>query len=224
MSIDHDQNFKELISTFFLEFLDLFFPEVARSIDPNSVVSLQQEYFADLVEGEEKIVDLLFSVKRLGADTTFLIHIEAQSDSRINFNRRMFFYFARLHQKHLEPIFPIVIFSFDEPKRAEPDTYSVECSDFKVLDFHFKTIQLNRLSWRDYINQPNPVAAALMSKMKIAKKDRPKVKAECLRLMLTLRLDPAKTRLVSKFVDTYLRLDSREEQTFRAEIDKLEPT
>jgi predicted transposase YdaD len=62
-----------------------------------------------------------------------------------------------------------------------------------------------------------------MSKMKIAKKDRPKVKAECLRLLLTLRLDPAKTRLVSKFVDTYLRLDLREEKTFQAEIDKLEP-
>jgi hypothetical protein len=223
MSIDHDQNFKELIATFFLEFLELFLPAVASTIDPNSVVSLQQEYFADLVEGEEKIIDLLFSVKRSGIDATFLIHIEAQSDSRANFNRRLFFYFARLHQKHLQPIYPIVIFSFEEPKRAEPETYSVECSDLRVLDFRFKSIQLNRLNWRDYINQPNPVAAALMSKMKIAKSDRPKVKAECLRLLLTLRLDPAKTRLVSKFVDTYLRLDLKEEKTFQAEIDKLEP-
>jgi predicted transposase/invertase (TIGR01784 family) len=223
---------QELISTFFLEFLELFLPAVASTIDPNSIVSLQQEYFADLVEGEEKIVDLLFSVKRslagisksTGTDTTFLIHIEAQADSQTNFNRRLFFYFARLHQKHLQPIYPIVIFSFDEPKRAEPETYSVECSDLRVLDFRFKSIQLNRLNWRDFINQPNPVAAALMSKMKIAKKDRPKVKAECLRLLLTLRLEPAKTRLVSKFVDTYLRLDLKEEKTFQAEIDKLEPS
>ena len=57
--IDHDQNFKELISTFFIEFLELFLPEIASTIDPGSVRFLQQEYFVDLVEGEEKIIDLL---------------------------------------------------------------------------------------------------------------------------------------------------------------------
>ncbi|MBW4527393.1 MAG: hypothetical protein KME18_19775 [Phormidium tanganyikae FI6-MK23] len=93
MSIDHDQNFKELISTFFLEFLELFLPEIARTIDPDSISFLQQEYFADLIEGEEKVIDLLVEVKRSGQDTTFLIHIEAQATSRSNFNRRMFHYF-----------------------------------------------------------------------------------------------------------------------------------
>ena len=62
--IDHDQNFKELISTFFIEFLDLFLPEIASTIDPGSVRFLQQEYFVDLVEGEEKIIDLLAEVKQ----------------------------------------------------------------------------------------------------------------------------------------------------------------
>jgi predicted transposase YdaD len=222
MPIDHDKNFKELISTFFLEFLELFLPEVASEIAPDSITFLQQEYFADLVAGEEKIVDLLVSVKRSGTDTTFLIHLEAQSDSQANFNRRLFFYFAILHQRHLQPIYPIVIFSFDKPKRAEPDSYVVEFTDRKVLEFNFASIQLNRLNWRDYIHQANPVAAALMSKMKIAQPDRPKVKAECLRLLVTLRLDPAKTRLISKFVDTYLRLNVKEEQVFQAEIDKME--
>jgi predicted transposase YdaD len=151
-----------------------------------------------------------------------LIHVEAQSDSQADFNRRLFFYFAILHQRHLQPIYPIVIFSFDKPKRAEPDSYVVEFTDRKVLEFNFASIQLNRLNWRDYIHQANPVAAALMSKMKIAQPDRPKVKAECLRLLVTLRLDPAKTRLISKFVDTYLRLNTKEEQVFQAEIDKLE--
>ena len=60
-----------------------------------------------------------------------------------------------------------------------------------------------------------------MSKMSIATKDRPKVKAECLRLLVTLKLDPAKSRLISKFVDTYLRLNVQEESTFQSEIDKM---
>ena len=52
--------------------------------------------------------------------------------------------------------------------------------------------------------------------------NRPKVKAECLRLLATLRLDPARTRLISGFVDTYLRLNTQEEQVFQGEVGKLE--
>jgi Domain of unknown function (DUF4351)/Putative transposase, YhgA-like len=220
-NIDHDQNFKELISTFFLEFLELFLPDIAQTIEPDSIKFLQQEYFADLVEGDEKIIDLLVEVRQSGREAAFLFHIEAQSYSQSQLNRRIFYYFARLHQNHVKDIYPIVIFSFDQPHRAEQDTFTVEFSSLKVLEFRFHAIQLNRLDWRDYINRPNPVAAALMSKMKIAKRDRPKVKAECLRLLVTLKLDPAKTRLISKFVDTYLRLNAQEERTFQAEIDKI---
>ncbi|WP_313931754.1 hypothetical protein [Nostoc punctiforme] len=80
--------------------------------------------------------------------------------------------------------------------------------DLNVLEFRFAAIQLNRLSWRDFLTQPNPVAAALMSKMNIPKLERPQVKAECLRLLATLKLDPARMQLISGFVDTYLRLDA----------------
>jgi hypothetical protein len=220
-SISHDQNFKELIATFFIEFLELFLPDIATMIDPTSITFLQQEYFADLVEGEDKIIDLLAEVKLAGEDATFLVHIEPQATPYTIFPQRMFFYFARLHQKHLKRIYPIAIFSYDRPQKAAADSYRVEFPQLKVLEFNFTAIQLNQLDWRDYLNQPNPVAAALMAKMKIAKNDRPKVKAECLRLLVTLKLDPAKTRLISKFVDTYLRLNVNEDRVFQVEIDKM---
>ncbi|WP_017652962.1 hypothetical protein [Fortiea contorta] len=40
--IDHDCLFKELISTFFVEFLDLFLPQVASQIDRDSIQFLPQ--------------------------------------------------------------------------------------------------------------------------------------------------------------------------------------
>jgi predicted transposase YdaD len=220
--INHDQRFKELISTFFIEFLELFFPELASMIEPDSVVFREQEYFVDLVDGEAKIIDLLAEVKLAGQDATILIHIEPQSTSHGLFPQRLFFYFSRLHQKHLKRIYPIAIFSYDQPALAAPTQYNVDFPDLKVLEFNFKAIQLNRLNWRDFIDRRNPVAAALMAKMNIAEQDRPKVKAECLRLMVTLKLDPAKTELISQFVDTYLRLNAQEEQTFQAEIDTMD--
>jgi predicted transposase/invertase (TIGR01784 family) len=222
--IDHDQLFKELLSTFFIEFLELFFPQVATAIDPDSVSFLPQEYFADLTVGETKIIDLLAQVKLAGQDVGFLIYLEAQATSRTEFSRRMFFYFSRLHQKYLQAIYPIVIFSFDEPYREEPQQYCVKFDDFKVMEFNFQAVQLNRLNWRDFLNHQNPVAAALMAKMRIDEADRPQVKVECLRLLATLRLDPARTKLISGFVDTYLRLNVREEKVFQEAVGTLEET
>jgi len=219
---EHDRLFKELLSTFFVEFLDLFLPQVSSQIERDSVRFLPQEYFADLTTGEKKIIDLLAEVKLSGGDAVILIHLEAQASSETDFAQRMFFYFARLYQKYGHRIYPIVVFSFDEPFREEPCKHCVEFAGLKILEFNFASIQLNRLHWQDYLNQPNPVAAALMAKMQIDLGDRPQVKAECLRLLTTLSLDPARVELISGFVDTYLRLNAQEEGMFQAEIGKLD--
>jgi predicted transposase YdaD len=57
--------------------------------------------------------------------------------------------------------------------------------------------------------------------MNISKQERPQVKAECLRLLATLKLDPARMQLISGFVDTYLRLDDTEKQVFQAAISTM---
>lgn len=160
--IDHDQLFKKLLSTFFFEFIDLFLPDVAGYLEREPITFLQQEYFTDLITGERKIIDLLALVKFRGQQTCFIIHVETQSYTESDFARRMFFYFAKLHQEHLLPVYPVVVFSFDEPKRPEPRQYQVEFSNLKVLEFNFTAIQLNQLNWRDFLQQQNPVAAALM--------------------------------------------------------------
>ena len=217
-NIDHDRLFKELISTFFLEFIELFFPQVMDYLDRDSITFLDKEVFTDVTEGERYESDLVAQVKFRGKESFFLIHLEAQESSRKWFNRRMFTYFARFHEKFVLPIYPIVIFSYSKPKREAISQYVVDFPDFKVLEFNYQVVQLNRLNWRDFLNQPNPVASALMAKMNIAEKERAKVKAECLRLLITLRLNPAKMQLISGFIDTYLNLNPVEERQFQEEI------
>jgi hypothetical protein len=134
----------------------------------------------------------------------------------------MFRYFARLHEKFDLPIYPIVIFSYDRPLREAAASYVVDFPDRQVLQFNFATVQLNRLNWRDFLKNRNPVAAALMAKMKIASQDRPQVKLECLRLLATLKLDAAKTKMISGFVDSYLKLNEQEERAFQSQIDRIE--
>ncbi len=115
-------------------------PDLAKDIDPDSIRFLPQEYFADLVEGDEKIIDLLVEVRLAGQDKTFLFHLEAQSYSEPQIGRRMFYYLARLHQNYVKDIYPIVIFSFDQPYRAESDTFKIEFPNRKVLEFRFHAI------------------------------------------------------------------------------------
>lgn len=121
------------------------------------------------------------------------------------------------------PIYPIVIFSYDRPQKEAVSYYKVEFPDLEVLKFQYRVIQLNRLNWRDFLEQKNPVASALMAKMKIAPEDRPRVKVECLRLLATLRLDPARMQLISGFVDSYLKLNEAETRQFVEQIAKIKP-
>ncbi|MEO0646637.1 MAG: DUF4351 domain-containing protein, partial [Cyanobacteria bacterium J06650_10] len=115
------------------------------------------------------------------------------------------------------------VFSYEKPKVVALDTFNVAFPDFSVLQFNYRVIQLNRLNWRDFLAKENPIAAALMAKMQIAPEDRPKVKAECLRLLVTLKLDPARMQLIIGFVDTYLKLTPAEESVFETALEQVAP-
>lgn len=222
--MDHDRLFKELLTQFFREFIALFLPDVAVYLDPDTPIEfLDKEVFTDVTAGEKHEVDLIAKVRFRGQDAFFLIHVENQSSPQSWFPRRMFAYFARLHEKYDLPVYPVVIFSYDIPRRPEPYRYRIRFPGKNVLDFQYTVIQLNRLSWRRFVQQPNPVASALMAKMRMALRDRPKVKLECLRLLATLKLDPARSKLIGGFVESYLLLTADENRRYERELAKLAP-
>jgi predicted transposase YdaD len=216
--IDHDRLFKELIETFFWDFIELFLPEVLEYVSRDNLTFLPQELFTDVTSGDQKKIDLLAQVNWQGKEGYFLIHIENQAYNQSEFERRMFHYFSRLDEKYRLPIYPVVIFSYSEPKRPEKNSYQVVFPDRKVLEFNYVAIQLNQLNWRTFLKQPNPVAAALMSKMNFKPEEKIRVKLECLRMLATLQLNPAKMELISGFVDTYLKLNELEETQFTNEL------
>jgi hypothetical protein len=221
--IDHDRLFKELISTFLLEFIELFFPEVRVYIEEGSLDFLDKEIFTDVTSGERHEVDLVAKVRFAGKDAYFLVHVENQAQPQSNFAERMFTYFARLTQKYRLPVYPIALLTYSAPVEEHPDSYIVEFPDRVVLRFQFRVVQLNRLDWREFARRENPVASALMARMNIAPGDRHRVKLECVRLLSTFKLAPAKMQLIMGLVDTYLRLNDAEEGAFQSELGKLAP-
>ncbi len=220
-NIDHDRLFKELLTNFFAEFIDLFLPAVSKYLDRNSIQFLDKEIFTDVTAGEKHEADLIAKCRFLGRDTFFLIHTEPQSTRKSNFALRMFIYFSRLIEKYGLPVYSIALLSYDKPKSPEKTGFVVEFPDYKTLEYNFVAIQLNRLNWRDFLKQENPVASALMSKMGFNENERVTVKKECLRMIARLKLDTARAHLLSGFVDSYLRLKDAEIEQFNREVRSL---
>src|SRR5579884_2560621 len=97
--MEHDRLFKQLLTTFFAEFIDLFLPEVSAYLDRGSLEFLDKEVFTDVALSERHEVDLLVKAKLRGTETCFLVHVETQAVAQDHFPKRMFRYFARLHEK-----------------------------------------------------------------------------------------------------------------------------
>lgn len=221
--MDHDRLFKQLLQTFFKEFLSLFLPDVLEYIEPGSIEFLDKEIFTDIAGGDRHEVDLLVKCRFRGQDTYLLILAEAQSYAQPDFAARVFFYVARLMERHRLPVYPIALLTYDSPERPEPDEYVVAFPDMEMLRFRFRAIQLNRLNWRDFVPNVNPVAVALMTRMKIADDERPRVKFECLQIIARLKLDKARQALIGNFMDAYLQLNREEFKVYYGMIQAIQP-
>jgi hypothetical protein len=219
-----DHIYKELFSVCFLEFVDLFLPEVAAYLDKDfALVPMDKELLPDVMMSDGYEVDVLMKARFLGSDAYFLIHVENESTKRGGFPKRLYRYFTKIDDKYDLPVYPVAVFSYDSPKSEAPHTYEIAFPNKTVLKFDYEVVQLNRLSWRDYIDHPNPVAAALMAKMNVAPEDRPKVKMAAIRMLMGLKLSLAIKRTIGAIIDHYFNLNAREMKQFEREMSVLAP-
>jgi len=214
----HDLLFKQLINNFFEEFLEAFFPEVHQHVDFTTMTSLSEEVHSDLIDGETRRLDIVVETKLKDEDTVLVIHVEPQSYKQPDFHERMYHYFSLLYHKYRKPILPIAVFSYDENSK-EADEFTISFPFFHVLTFNFLILELRKKrNWRDYIKSDNPVAAALLSKMGYTEKEKVEVKKEFLKMLVRMELDPAKTKFLSDFFETYLKLNEEEEEELMKEM------
>ena len=219
--VDHDRLFKELLETFFAEFMQLFYPDASRAIDLERIKFLKQEIFTDVTAGERREVDILVETRLKDEPGLILIHVEPQAYTQSNFNERMFIYFSRLYEKYRRRILPVALFTYDQI-RDEPDRLELSFSFLDVMRFRFYKLELKKLDWRDYIKSDNPVAAALLSKMGFSSDEKVHVKLEFMRMLTRMKLDPARMELLGGFFETYLKLNQKEEEDFFRELEKLD--
>jgi len=221
--MNHDRLLKELFSTFFVEFLELFFPELVTYLEQDSISFLDQTLLSEMTTEEKNGSKLLVQAKFRGQDSLFLIYWENQAQAPKDFSQQIFHYFSHLYQQYELPVYPIAIFADDEPDSLQSNFHLMKFHEQFDSEFNYVVIQLNQLSWRNFLRQVNPVASALMARMNMAPEERPRVKFQCLHMLAKLSLTPAKRQFIAEFINIYLPLNHEEQELFEAKIDKIEP-
>jgi hypothetical protein len=218
MSMDHDQIHKQLIESFFREFMLLFFPALARLIDFSRVEFLREEHFTDVNAGLRRRLDLVVKVGlKTGGEKFVLVHTEFEASRKeADLPRRMFRYFCQLFLRYDTEIVPIAMFTDDAVwKTRVPEQFELSLPGRTFVRFEYHVIKLKNLDYREFLESENPLAYALMAKMNYNRKERVRLKADFLRLILGCRVDPARQSLLVEYVETYLPLTSDEETEFR---------
>ena len=117
-TIDHDRRFKRLLSLFFREFLELFWPQFAAEIDwSRGLEFLDKEIEGVLPKSRRRAVDMLVKAhtkRRVEAgrrERLVLLHVEIQAGlSRAELGRRMHRYFHRVLDRFELPVVPIALY------------------------------------------------------------------------------------------------------------------
>src|SRR5947209_6255324 len=170
--MDHDQRFKELIRTFFADFLRLFFDEWAVRLDAEAVVWLDKEVFPDPPDGPRRILDLVARLPTRQAvpgqisgeaeSWLALVHIEIESPDRVRpLRSRMHRSYVYLRDKYGLPVLPIAIFLRVGLDGIGVDVYEENFWEFCALRFQYLYVGLPALDAVEYVQGNNMLGVAL---------------------------------------------------------------
>lgn len=211
----HDQLFKELLQTFFREFMELFYADVAARLDFSRVTFIDKELFTDLPDGSQREADLVAQVYTLdGEPEIILAHIEVEARRKNSMPLRMFEYYMMLRLRHRIPTFPIVVYLSPGAGGLTAETHEDRVFDHLVNLFTYQAVGLPDLQADDYHGDTNLLGAALSALMRPSRLGKVAQKYASLRAMAHSRMDEARIALLTNVVEVYLKLEPAEQQAF----------
>ncbi len=179
MPDDFDSPWKEILTEYFEQFIEFFFPEIYQKIDwSRGYQSLDKELHQIIREAEigGRLADKLFKVwSRDGKETWVLIHVEIQAQWKKDFSHGTFVYNYRIYELYKHNVVSLAVLADEHPK-WRPSVYSNKiwgCNTafrfptVKILDFRKKMDILEK--------SDNPFAVVVAAHLKTmeTKKDYP---------------------------------------------------
>ena len=116
---DYDGPWKELITTYFPDFMDFFFPDAHADIDWDLGYDFLDKELRQVSRDAEigaRLADKLVKVWRKGGDEIWvLVHMEVQASEEGAFTQRMFVYNYRIFDRYKRPVASLAILTDDPP-------------------------------------------------------------------------------------------------------------
>ena len=209
--MSHDQLWKQLLETFFQEFMELFLPDVAARLDFGSVEHLDTEVFTDLPEGSRRQPDVVVRVRTDDGTTEIvLIHIEVQATRATDVPARMSEYYSLLRLRWRLPVLPVVVYLAPGAGGITQECHVERLWDRETLRFRYDAIGLPDLSAEEYLENPSILAPALSALMRSPGGSRALRTLRAYRRMARADLDEARRFLLLYVVDKYMALTDDE--------------
>lgn len=220
--MDYDQRLKLLVTLFFREFLELFFPEFAAEIDWSRTLEfLDKELQTIVPKAVRKTVDVLVkahtrrAVESPGQLRCLLLHVELEAKrSRRQLARRMFRYFSRGLDWFNLPIIPIAVYLKVGGDGIGWQTLELTYWNHPIVRFEFPYVGLPALDGESFLDSDNPLAWALTSFMRITPQRRAWVKAESLRRVARAKLDHRRQTILVECLEAFTPLDRSQRREF----------
>ncbi len=217
----HDQIFKTVFSLFLDQLLEIVEPDLASILDLSSLKFLRGETFTDEPQGKRTEPDLLAEAgSRIGEREPVLIHLESEREYGSPMDRRVWRYYMHLEIKYGLPVVSIVVFLTGGTAGSHWREVVETLGPFEVNRFSYLAFGLSGSLAEDYVDRPQPLAAALAALMRSKVWDKVEQKLRCLRAISRSELNDAEKFLLGNVVETYLKLTPDDEKRYQEEIQR----
>ncbi len=221
----HDRLFKTLFEEFLGDLLELVHPELAATLDLGGFQPADKELFTDFRKQGHVEADVVRQARsREDEPQLVLVHVETEGKFLLGeFDDRIFRYNLHLTLNSDFPVVSVAVFLTGGAAGLEIREVSKRVGPFRPLCFQYLAFGLSGSLAEEYVDRPQPLAAALAALMSSRVWDEAEKKMHCLEgIRRAEGLDVRQQFLLARVVDTYVELTEREQQRFVAELARAE--
>jgi predicted transposase YdaD len=228
---EQDSVWKEAIKSYFKEFMEFFFPEIAGDIAFDKGYEFLDKELERIVQDAEigkRLADVLVKVYlRNGEEMWLIIHIEVQGYPEEGFEERMYIYNYRIFDRYRKPVVSLAVLT-DPVKSFRPGRYERVYWGFGIK-FWFPVVKVidYRERWEELEGSKNPFAVIVMAHLKEMETKGRVDERLFWKITLVKRLyekgySKEDVLLLYKFIDWLVSLPEELAERFHEEIKKYE--
>jgi Domain of unknown function (DUF4351) len=225
---EQDSVWKEIITDYFREFMEFFYPKTAARIDWSKKYDFLDSELQKLTRGSERkkrLADKLVKVQLVdGKEKVLLVHIEVQSYADTDFAERMVIYYYRIFEKYKQRVMSVALITERSAENIS-NVYEVHEDDFHFR-FEFPLVKIS--SYADQLETlatgNNPFAFVVLTHLRKMEakniQEKYDAKLELGKMLYDKGYKEQDVIKLYRFLDWLIRLSEKREKQFNSNLQQ----